>query len=47
LAERIYKNDEWEIKEVKTTCVDGEIIKANTWYMLINGEFKEAHHAHL
>ena len=30
------------VKCVKTAMVDGEIIKANTWYKLENGEFVEA-----
>ena len=29
------------IKEVRAVKVDGEIIKADTWYQLINGEIKE------
>ena len=31
----------WHIKEVKTAKVDGEIIKADTFYKLVNGEFVE------
>ena len=31
----------WEVREVKTTIVDGETIKADTLYQLINGEFVE------
>ena len=30
---------------VKTARVDGEIIKADTWYKLVNGEFTEVHDA--
>ena len=30
---------------VKTAHVDGEIIKADTWYKLVNGEFTEVHDA--
>ncbi|MBR1526564.1 MAG: hypothetical protein IJ640_07890, partial [Prevotella sp.] len=43
LSEWIY-NDEKERyvpKCVKTEYVDGERIKADTWYKLVNGEFKE------
>ena len=31
----------WEVKEVKTVIVDGENIKADTLYQLIDGEFVE------
>lgn len=39
-----YRNEnyEWCIKEVKSAVVDGETIKANTFYMLKDGEFTEA-----
>ena len=33
--------DVWHIKDVKTARVDGEIIKADTWYMLRDGDFVE------
>jgi hypothetical protein len=36
------KNNGWHIKTVKTTKVDGEKIKADTWYMLRDGKFVEA-----
>lgn len=35
------KNEGWHIKCVKAAAVDGENIKADTWYMLKNGEFVE------
>ena len=35
------KNDGWHIKCVKAAAVDGERIKADTWYMLKDGEFVE------
>ena len=35
------KNDGWHIKCVKAAAVDGEKIKADTWYMLQDGEFVE------
>ena len=35
------RTDAWHIKDVKTARVDGEIIKADTWYQLKNGEFVE------
>jgi hypothetical protein len=41
IAEWEYK-DKWHIKEVKTAKVDGKIIKADTWYILQNGEFIES-----
>ena len=34
-------NCEWHIKDVKSAVVDGETIKANTFYMLKDGEFTE------
>ena len=34
-------NCEWHIKYVKSAVVDGETIKANTFYMLKDGEFTE------
>ena len=43
LAEWVYDNDKkrYVPKCVKTEFVDGERIKADTWYKLVNGEFKE------
>ena len=41
LAEWIDKSDGWHIKTVKTAKIDGEKLKADTWYMLKNGEFEE------
>jgi len=38
LAER---NDNRSIKNVKAVKIDGEKIKADTWYRLENGEFSE------
>lgn len=31
----------YDIKEWKAVVVDGETIKADTWYRLIDGELKE------
>ena len=39
LALQLWKN--YELKEIKATIVDGEIIKADTWYRLENGDFVE------
>ena len=36
------KSTDWHIKCVKAAAVDGENIKADTWYMLKDGEFVEA-----
>ena len=38
-----YRNDKehWHLKEAKMVQVDGEIVKADTWYMLKNGELVE------
>ena len=41
-AEWERKNKGWHIKCVKAAAVDGEKIKADTWYMLKDGEFVEA-----
>ena len=42
LAEWEFNDDHcWEVKEVKTAIVDGETIKADTLYQLIDGEFVE------
>lgn len=41
-AEWENKNEGWHIKCVKAAAVDGENIKADTWYMLKDGEFVEA-----
>lgn len=42
LAERgEWNGDTYPIKEVKAFEVDGEKVKADTWYMLVNGELKE------
>ena len=32
-------NGDWHRKDVQSVKVDGEIIKANTWYKLIGGQF--------
>jgi hypothetical protein len=42
LVEREWNGSEYEIKHIKAAKVDGDIIKADTWYMLVDGEFKEA-----
>ena len=34
-------NNDYDIKAWKAVVVDGEIIKADTWYKLVDGEFKE------
>ena len=41
LAEWCNYNHEWHIKDVKAVKVDGENIKANTFYILKDGEFVE------
>ena len=42
IAEREEWNGEtYPIKEVRAVKVDGEIVKADTWYQLVNGELKE------
>ena len=41
LAEWELKNDNWHIAAVKTAQIDGEKLKADTWYMLKNGEFEK------
>lgn len=42
LAEWTNTSEGWHIKTVKTAKIDGEKLKADTWYMLKNGEFEEA-----
>ena len=41
LAEWEQKNDKYILTGVKAVPVDGAMIKADTWYMLKNGEFVE------
>ena len=41
LAEWFRDDDKWKPKCVKTEYVDGERIKADTWYILKDGEFVE------
>ena len=41
LAEWVLMGGGWHIKTVKTAKIDGEKLKADTWYMLKNGEFEE------
>lgn len=42
LAERgEWNGDTYPIKEVKAFEVDGKKVKADTWYMLVNGQLKE------
>ena len=42
IAEREQWNGEtYPIKEVRAVKVDGKIVKANTWYMLVNGKLIE------
>ena len=42
LAEWELKNGNWHIASVKTAQIDGEKLKADTWYILKNGKFEEA-----
>ena len=42
LTECEERNGEYFIKDVRSAKVDGENIKADTWYCLVNGEFEEA-----
>lgn len=41
LAEWVLMGGGWHIKTVKTAKIDGKKLKADTWYMLKNGEFEE------
>ena len=34
-------SDDYDVKEWKAAVVDGETIKADTWYCLKDGEFEE------
>ena len=42
LAEWELKNGNWHIAAVKTAQIEGEKLKADTWYILKNGKFEEA-----
>ena len=42
LAEWELKNGNWHIAAVKTAQIDGEKLKADTWYILKNGKFEKA-----
>ena len=42
MAEWEERGFEYHIKDVKSIAVDGETIKADTFYKLINGEFVES-----
>ena len=43
LVERTtWNGDRYPLNNIKAAIVDGEKIKADTWYMLKNGEFVEA-----
>ena len=37
----VENNDNYDIKEWKAVVVDGEKVKADTWYKLVDGELKE------
>ena len=41
LVERKWDGNDYAIKNIRVTKVDGKIIKADTWYQLIDEEFKE------
>ncbi len=41
LVERAIENNEYIIKSYKAKIVDGEKIKEDTWYKLVDGEFME------
>ena len=42
LVERTWNGYKYPLNNIKAAIVDGEKIKADTWYMLKNGEFVEA-----
>ena len=39
--DKYYDESEWTLKGAKMEMVDGQRIKADTWYTLIDGEFTE------
>lgn len=41
LSEWFFDESGWHIKEVRSAKIDGEILKPNVWYKLVNGEFIE------
>ena len=36
-----WKQEEWTLKGAKMVQVDGEVIKENTWYTIVDGEIIE------
>ncbi len=36
-----YKPDSWELKGAKMVRVDGEVIKEDTWYIIVDGKVIE------
>ena len=40
--ENYWTQDSWSLKGAKMVQVDGETIKENTWYTMVNGEIVEA-----
>ena len=41
IANRKWNGNDYEVTDFKARIVDGEKIKADTWYKLVNGEFVE------
>uniref|UniRef100_UPI00402734C7 hypothetical protein n=1 Tax=Phocaeicola dorei TaxID=357276 RepID=UPI00402734C7 len=41
IANRKWNGNDYEVTDFKAGIVDGEKIKADTWYKLVNGEFVE------
>ena len=39
--ENYWTQDRWSLKGAKMVQVDGETIKENTWYTMVNGEIVE------
>ena len=39
--ENYWTQDRWRLKGAKMVRVDGETIKENTWYTMVNGEIVE------
>ena len=39
------RDDTYDIVDWKAVVVDGEVVKADTWYMLVDGELKEVDRA--
>ena len=40
-SDNYWKEDMWELKNAVMVCVDGETIKEDTWYTMVDGKVVE------